>query len=384
VSNTKVKSLLGIFPRSFRVPAPEAALGHGGPGERQWSIFKAPADFRLKGGELLEDGFLAYKTYGTLNAEKSNVILHPTSFDAVHWELEYNVGPGRMLDTDKFFVVIVNLLGNGVSFSPSTCSSTQRFPERGAAMCDNVRLQAQLLDSLGITRLALIYGYSMGAMQALHWGVMFPERVQRIAAVCGSARASDYNVVFLDSLRAALLTDPDIRQDSDGRPYLVGSGKRGLQTFARIYAGWGVPMEFYQQELWRQSSRDGVSFSSREDFVVRSYEGGFANANPLNLMAQMHTWSTADVARAHGLPPGMSLAEALGRVQARVYLMPCTTDRYFTVPEIQIEAKLLPNCRFAPLDSAWGHRAGDPQRPGQQEDARKLTALVGELLAEAA
>jgi len=288
-----------------------------------------------------------------------------------------------MLDTDKYFVVIVNLLGNGVSFSPSTCSSSQRFPACGASMCDNVRLQALLLDGLGISRLAMIYGYSMGAMQALHWGVMFPERVLRIAAVCGAARTGDYNAVFLDSLRAALLTDADIREDPEGCPYLVGSGKKGLRTFGRIYAGWGVPMEFYQQELWRKSSRDGVPFASREDFVVRSYEGGFANANPLNLMAQMHTWKTADVSQAHGLPSGTTLAEALGRVRARVYLAPCTTDRYFTVPEIEAEAALLPNGRFAPLASAWGHRAGDPQRPGQEEDAAWLAALVGELLAEA-
>eukprot|EP00747_Dinoflagellata_sp_TGD_P094552 gnl/TRDRNA2_/TRDRNA2_166157_c0_seq1.p1 gnl/TRDRNA2_/TRDRNA2_166157_c0~~gnl/TRDRNA2_/TRDRNA2_166157_c0_seq1.p1 ORF type:complete len:699 (-),score=98.80 gnl/TRDRNA2_/TRDRNA2_166157_c0_seq1:41-1903(-) len=380
VANEKIKQVLGLVPRSFRQPLPPEVSA-----ERTWSTFKIPADFKMKGGGKLDGGYLAYKTYGVLNADASNAILHPTSFDAVHWELEFNVGPGRLLDTDKYFVVIINMLGNGVSTSPSTCSSQGSGPDfpvpGGPSLCDNVRLQALLLDSLGISILALIYGYSMGAMQALQWGVLFPDRVRRIAAVCGSARCSDYNVVFLDSLEAALRADPDC-SEVNGRLVLTGSCMLGLRAFARIYSGWGVPMEFYQQELWRQSSRDGKPFTSREDFVARSYDAGFAGSHPLNLLAQVHTWRTADVSKASGLSSGITFADALARVKARVYLMPCTTDRYFTVPEISEEAKLLPNCRLLPIQSAWGHRAGDPHRPGQQEDARFLKDSVGELLSE--
>eukprot|EP00971_Amphidinium_carterae_P181100 3592589-Amphidinium_carterae.1 len=117
-----------------------------------------------------------------------------------------------MLDTAHYFVIIVNLLGNGVSFSPSSAGGGN-YPS-GVTVCDNVRLQALLLDSLGIPRVSLIYGYSMGAIQALHWGAMFPARVSRIAAVCGSGRASDYNVVFLElvqyTMRASLSIDPPI------------------------------------------------------------------------------------------------------------------------------------------------------------------------------
>ncbi|CAK0808633.1 unnamed protein product [Prorocentrum cordatum] len=384
VSNDKAKQVLGFRPRSVRPLASSADAPQTGPGrgDRSWHTFRAPSGFVLSSGEILDDGFLAYQTYGELNTDGSNAVLHPTSFDAVHWELEYNIGPGRLLDTSKYFVIVINLLGNGVSMSPSTCEARATFPAKGTSMSDNVRLQALLLDKLGVGPLALIYGYSMGAMQALHWGVMYPDRVQRIAAVCGSARASDYNVVFLDSLRAALLADPHCVEGADGRLLLTGPCHRGLKTFGRIYAGWGVPMEFYRQELWRKSSRDGQPFASREDFVVRSYEGGFASANPLNLLAQLHTWATADVSKAHGMAAGCTLAEALGRVRARVYLMPCTTDAYFTVAETKVEASSLPNCRFWPLESDWGHRAGDPHRPGQEADAAALASRVAELLAE--
>lgn len=81
--------------------------------------------------------------------------------------------------------------------------------------------------------------------------------------MCGSAKTSDYNAVFLDSLKFAILTYPDCTEDEEGRLILTGKCKPGLKAFARIYAGWGIPMEFYRQELWRQSSRDGVPFQSR-------------------------------------------------------------------------------------------------------------------------
>lgn len=379
VSNRKAKRLLGFEPKSFR---PDELLfkgSSGGESSRTWQVFEAPRDFELKSGERLVDGYLTYKTHGVLNGDRSNVILHPTSFDATHWELEFQIGPGKTLDTDKYFVIVVDMLGNGVSMSPSNCG--KQFPKNGTTMCDNVRLQALLLDSLGIDKVAMIYGYSMGAMQALHWAVMFPDRVPRVAAVCGSAKVNDYNVVFLDSLRHALLTDPECYEDQDGHLVLSGGCSQGLRTFGRIYAGWGMSMEFYRRELWKNSSRDGQPFTSREDFVVRSYEGGFAGSHPLNLLAQLHTWKTGDVSKAYGLPPGLSLEQALGRIRARIYLMPCTTDSYFTVPEIAEEAKLIPKCSFLPIESAWGHRAGDPHRPGQEADAQLIAQRVADLLA---
>ncbi|CAJ1358317.1 unnamed protein product [Effrenium voratum] len=363
VCNQKARRVLGLRFRSFRTP--EAAAGTASGAGR---IFGA--DLELKSGRCAHLK-LVYQTYGLLNAEKSNCILHPTSYDATHPELEYNVGPGKLLDTDKYFVVIVNLLGNGFSSSPG-CAE---YPADGTSMCDNVRLQALLLDSLGISEIACIYGYSMGAMQALHWAAMFPERVKRVAAVCGSASVSDYNLVFLNSLEAALLADSDVQEGQ-----LQGSGRRGLKAFARIYAGWGVSREFYQQELWRTSSRDGKAFTSLEDFVSRSYDQGFATATPLHLLAQLRTWRTGDIRQARGLPG--TLASVLGRITARVYLMPCITDSYFCAADIEAEAKLMASCRYLPIQSCWGHRAGDPHRPGQQADAEFLRRCVHELLAE--
>ena len=290
VSNRKAEKVLGMSFRSFRSLEPQRGLADGA------KVFEVPASFRLRGGAEASGLRLVYKVYGRLDADKSNCILHPTSFDATHPELEFNIGPGKTLDTRKFCIIIVNLMGNGLSTSPQSSlgRAHEHFPQQGTTFCDNVRLQALLLDSLGVTDIALVYGYSMGAMQALHWAAMFPSRVKRVAAICGSAQPSDFNITFLDSLEAALLADTDCCVDSRLGMRMRGPCQRGLKAFARIYAGWGVSREFYQKEMWRDTSRDGKPFCSREDFVSRSYDGGFANANPLNLLAQVRTWRPGD------------------------------------------------------------------------------------------
>merc|ERR1739848_474054 len=116
------------------------------------------------------------------------------------------------------------------------------------------------------------------------------------------------------------------------------------KALARIYSGWGVSFEFYRQELWRNSSRDGKPFSDLEDFVTRSYDNGFSGSHPLNLLAQIDTWRSADVSKAYGQDG--DLAMALGKIRAKVYFMPGSTDTYFTVPETEVESRLIPNCRF--------------------------------------
>ena len=141
----------------------------------------------------------------------------------------------------------------GLPTRPPTAS-----PDFGRATDDNVRAQARLLDSLGLEQLALIYGYSMGAMQALHFGCLYPSRVQRIAAVCGSARCFEGNKVFLESLRAAASADPTCEEGWFAEPH----PPRALRAFARVYAGWGVSPAFYRRELWREGG-----FTSLEDFL---------------------------------------------------------------------------------------------------------------------
>src|SRR3954469_20711221 len=169
-------------------------------------------DVVLQSGVVFPSMHLAYKTYGTLNARKDNVIVYPTSFSAQHYDTEWLIQRGGVLDPDRYFIVIPNLFGNGLSSSPSNSEVTP-FPD--ISYHDAVAVQRRLLvEQFGISRIALVYGWSMGGMQAYHWAACHSDMVERAAIVCGSARCSPYNHVFLEGVKAALMADPAWR---DGR-----------------------------------------------------------------------------------------------------------------------------------------------------------------------
>ena len=158
-------------------------------------------DVPLQCGITLRDAKLAYKTHGHLNADKSNVVLFPTRFSGRHGDNEYLIGEDKALDPRKYFIVVPNLFGNGVSSSPSNTPqplNAGRFP--GVTVYDNVTVQRRMLQSVfGIDRLALALGWSMGALQAYQWAALWPDKVERILPLCGSARCSDRKSTRLNS-----------------------------------------------------------------------------------------------------------------------------------------------------------------------------------------
>ena len=166
-------------------------------------------DVRLQRGATLRDCKLAYKTFGKLSAAKDNAIVYPTWYSGQHYDNEWLVGSGMALDPDKYFIIIPNMLGNGLSSSPSNTPEPyngSRFPLVTA--CDNVRVQHRLVtEKFGIKKLPLVTGWSMGALQTFHWGALYPDMVERIAPFCGSAKCSRHNFVFLEGVKAALTAD---------------------------------------------------------------------------------------------------------------------------------------------------------------------------------
>jgi homoserine O-acetyltransferase/O-succinyltransferase len=333
----------------------------------EYEIFEA-GDVVLQSRLTYRKARLAYKTYGTLDAAKSNAIVYPTSYGAQHYDLEWAIASGKALDPTKYFIVIMNKFGNGLSSSPSNTPSPfdrARWPH--FTMTDNVRVQQRLLyEIFGIERVRLVYGFSMGAQQAFHWGALFPDRVERIAAICGSAKTSPHNFVFLEGVKSALTADPAWQ---DG--WFATAPTRGFQAMGRVYAGWGLSQAFYREEEWRK-----LGFSSLEDFLVGSWEAGFRRRDANDLLAMLWTWQHADIS-ANELYGG-DLGMALGAITADAMIMPSETDLYFTVEDNRREVARMPRAELRPIPSIWGHRAGNPaQNP---DDAKFLDAAVRELL----
>lgn len=307
-------------------------------------------NFELQKGMTLPRAKVAYKTYGTLAKDRSNVILYPTSYGAQHSDIDWLIGAGRVLDPTNWFIVIPNMFANGLSSSPSNLDvpfGKDRYPL--FTHWDNVHAQKKLLeDVFGVDRLALIYGWSMGAQQALHWGAIFPQMVERICAVCGSARTSVHNKVFLDGVRATLTGDPSWRGD-----HFAEHPVRGLRAMGRVYAGWAMSQAFYRENLY-----ETVGYSSLEDFIVRSWEANFLRRDAHDLLASLDTWMASDIS--DNPIYGGDIAEALGAVTARSIIIPSRTDLYFTPEDSALETAMMPNAELRHIDSIWGHRAGNP------------------------
>lgn len=326
-------------------------------------------NFALHCGTVLPQAQLVYQTYGELNADRSNVILYPTSYGAQHSDIDWLIRPDGILDPTRWFIVIPNMFGNGLSSSPSNCDQCN-LADSGFwfSHVDNVTAQAQLLQEVfGIEHIALIYGWSMGAQQAYHWAALYGDRVARMAALCGTARTTDHNRIFLASLRSALTADPTWT----GRDF-TGIPDRGFHTFARIYASWAASPAFYRAKLYAQ-----FGYTSLEDYLQRGWEDNYRKRDPRNFIAMLDTWSHCDLS--DNATYNGDYAQALAAITAQTLVMPSASDLYFLPEDCAAEAALIPQAEYRIIPSIWGHRAGNPyQNPA---DAALIRQAIAELLA---
>lgn len=334
-------------------------------------IFDLGAVTLQKGGRL-GHAKLAFRTYGRLNAAKSNVVLFPTWYGARHTQNEWLIGEGRPLDTRHWFVVVPNMLANGLSSSPSNTPppcDRARFP--AVTIYDNVMLQRRLLlERFGIERLALVLGRSMAALQTFQWGCLFPDAVERIIPIDGAARASRHNYVFLAGVKAALTADAAWRGGDYETPPVLG-----LRAFGRIYAGWILSQAWYREGLYRLECEGTL-----ENYLEQQWDAKFAQQDANDLLSQLDTWQHADIS-ANPVFDG-DFDRALGAIRARAIVMPSRTDLYFTPEDSAYEVSRMPRAELRVIPSIWGHRAGGPASP--PEDIAFVEAAVRELLAAAA
>jgi homoserine O-acetyltransferase len=320
------------------------------PAPSDYELFEL-GDLALQHGETLRGAKLAYKTYGTLNDDKSNVILHPTWFSAWHDANEWTIAPDLACDPGRYFIVVPNQLNNGLSTSPSNTPPPfdgPHFPP--VTFYDQVEAQHRLLtQEWGIESLELVLGSSMGAGQTYQWAVSHPEMVKRAAPIVGAPRTSEHNQVFLKSLRATLTLDTAFERGNyspDAPP------TDGLRAFARIYAGWGFSQAFYWQREYRQ-----MGYSSLDDFLVGFWEGFWLDdRDPNNLLAMLWTWEHGDVGKTPGFDGDTEAA--LRSIRCPLVSMPARTDLYFPPEDEEWASQFIPHGEVRAIDTIYGHFAG--------------------------
>ena len=303
-------------------------------------------NFTTQGGQVLNLD-LAYQVHGQLNAARDNLILFPTYYAGRSGNNAYLIGADMALDPGKYCIVIPNLFGNGVSSSPSNTPqplAADRFPSM--SYYDNIACQYRLVtEQFDTDRIHMVVGFSMGAMQAYQWAAQYPDKVERFVAICGSARTSEHNKLFLDSVVAAIKADSEFNDGNYTSPPL-----RGLAAFSTVYTGWFASQKFYTKQLYRSIGIDSTSG------MIEFAKSVFMQQDANDLIAMAETWRAGDP----GANPiyGGDFARAMGEIRARGLVMPCDTDLYFRLSDNEEEIALLNDARFEPIRSDFGHLAG--------------------------
>jgi homoserine O-acetyltransferase len=321
----------------------------------------------LEGGVTLPSLKLAYQTHGALNAEKSNVVVFPTWFGGQHPSNMWIIGPDHPLDPAKYFIVVINIIGNGRSSSPSNTPAPfdgPRFPY--VSVLDNVKAQRRLLTEVfGIDRIALVIGRSMGAQVAFQWGAYYPDSVERILPFVGSARTSIHNYIFLENVKTAITSDPEWLDGEYKEPLTLAFRRMRL-----VFDSWGVSQSFYRQKLHL-----AMGFATTREYLDRPQASAVTDGN--DVLAQVATWQGADISNNEKY--GGDFALALAGITAKAIVMPSRTDLYFPPEDSEIEVARMPNAELRVIPSVWGHRAGAPGTTAV--DIAFIDAAVRDILA---
>lgn len=302
----------------------------------------------LEDGETIRGCTLAYTTFGTLNPAKDNAILIPTWYSGTNKIIEQvYIGNGRALDPDKYFIIVVNQIGNGLSTSPHNTpppAGMGNFPH--VRIGDDVRAQHQLVTAkFGLNTLALVVGGSMGAQQTYEWAVRYPDMVQRAAPIAGTAKNTIHDVLFTDTLVEAITSDPGFNKGFYSSPAAV---REGLARHAKLWTVMGWSPEFFQANRHK-----ALGFSSMDDFVLNFMGAYFSVMDPNDLLCMAWKWQRGDVSR----HTGGDLRAALGRITAKTFVMPMSSDMFFPPADCQAEWRLIRNAEFRPIETLDGHLA---------------------------
>lgn len=341
----------------------------------QTAHFSEP--FTLKSGEVLPQFDLVYETYGTLNAAKSNAVLVCHALSGNHhvagkhaegdkyagwWD--NLVGPGKPLDTNKFFVIGVNNLGGcHGSSGPSSINPDSKKPYGASfpivTVEDWVNSQARLLDLLGIQQLAAIIGGSLGGMQALQWTIAYPERIKHALVIASAPNLTAQNMAFNEVARQAIITDPEFY---DGDYYAHNTVPRRGLRIARMLGHITYLSDDAMGEKFGRKLKDTIKYSFDVEFEMESYlryqgdkfAGEFDANTYLRMTRALDYYDPA-------LEYGGDLSKALNKVQAKFLVVSFTSDWRFSPDRSrEIVKALLDNERtvsYAEVTALHGHDA---------------------------
>jgi homoserine O-acetyltransferase len=340
---------------------PPLAPGHIDVPHRDASL----GDVALESGETICDFHQSYVTHGSLDAKRSNAILVCISLTGTHHRLDFLIGHGKALDTDRHFIVAADPIGNGLTTSPSNSplQPRSRFPRFG--LRDMVHAQHRLLtEVLGLDRLQAVVGASMGGMQALQWGVSHPGFMRKLVAMTPMARTAPWAAMVVRTARACLMADP---------------AWNGSEFTAIPERGWRAYASLMSAMMTRTPAALADGIGSAAD-IEAWFDRAIASQAATGFEAHDYLYqSWAYEAHDVGTTPGHSdTRRALGSIRAAALLLAPPLDLFNPESSAREAAAAIPGASFVEIPSIQGHQAATNTDP---RDAAFLNRAIGEFLA---
>jgi homoserine O-acetyltransferase len=298
--------------------------------------FARLGDFRLESGEVIRDCRTGYRTFGALNKDRSNVVLATTWASGTTEQLAGIVGPGRLIDSTRYYVVAVDALANGVSSSPSNSRLQPRMRFLRFTLRDTINTQHQLLTKvMGINHVRAVIGLSMRGMQTFQWMVSYPDFMDKAIPIIGSPQLAPYDLLHWQTQLDAIFRDPEWKRGN----YVRNPARVAEAEFGALLL---TTPENYNQRMTRKKVFEELEKAKKET-------AGF-DAN--NKIRQVQSMMALDVAKGFG----GSLQRAAAAVKADVLVIVASQDHVVT-PGPAIEFAGFLRAKLLVLDNDCGHNA---------------------------
>lgn len=320
-----------------------AAHGPDQPPHQLWRM----GDFRLESGETIRDFSISYVTHGTLNPGRTNAILMVTAISGNHHRLDFMIGPGRALDTNRYFIVATDAIGNGLTTSPSNSATQPRMQFPRFSIRDMVASQHRLMtEHLGIQHVVAVVGPSMGGMQVMQWGVSHPNYMDGLVAMVPLARTPAWTVAVLEASRQAIMLDPAWNEGNYTAP-----PERGIRLWRTILSFLSARTpEMYRDQFARNPLDVLPWLGQQTGNLVRVFDAN-------DWIYQTWAYERHNIADTPGMDGNME--RALRAITAPTLILTGTTDLLNPEYEPQDAARQMPNARVVTIrpGSVTGHAA---------------------------
>ncbi len=336
------------------------AVAHG-PNQPPHQLYKM-GDFKLESGEVIKDFAISYVTHGTLNAEKSNAILMVTAISGNHHRLDFMIGAGKALDTNKYFIIATDAIADGLTTSPSNSTAQPRMQFPKFLIRDMVTSQHRLLtEQLGINHVVAVVGPSMGGMQVLQWGVSHPDFMDSLVAMVPLAKTPAWTVAVLEASRKAIMLDPAWNQGNYTNP-----PERGIRLWRDVLFLAARSPEMYRDQF--KIPLDVLPWlQQQETNLIKAFDAN-------DWIYQTWAYDRHDV----GTTPGMNgdTSKALQAIKAKTLILHGTKDLLNPEWEPQEAAKQIRDAKVVTISpgTTTGHASAGGVFPADVDFINRETA----------